>query len=302
MRLVRKADGFYVQIAVNQSNAESVLPTGNSIGLDVGLNQFYVDSNNNSVENPRFARKSAAKLKFLQQRVARKPKPKKNKPETKSKRRIKAVKQLGKQYLKIARQRKDFAVKTARHVMLSNDFVAIEDLQVSRMVRSAKGTVENPGKRVRQKAGLNRSTQDVAWRAFRLALESYAQRFGKILVAVDPAYTTQACSQCGCLPGVAKTLKDRQHVCADCGVVLDRDYNAALNILRAALYSKVRPGRPEAGNGHKLVEKPVSLAVKPVSNVSLKRESPTSLSEGRGSVKARFVAEAKKSLLSSAHL
>jgi putative transposase len=128
VRLVKKADGYYVQFCIKTDRVEVVDPSGNAIGLDVGLNDFYTDSNNRTVENPRFLRKSERRLKMAQKRVSKRVKGSKN--------RAKARRILAKRHLKISRQRKDFAVKLARCVITSNDVVAYEDLSIKNMVKN----------------------------------------------------------------------------------------------------------------------------------------------------------------------
>lgn len=124
---------------------------------------------------------------------------------------------MGRQHLKVSRQRKDFAVKLARCVVTSNDVVAYEDLKVRNMVKNRH---------------LAKSISDVAWSQFREWLQYFALKFGKVAVPVPPHYTSQNCSNCG--ETVKKSLSVRTHVC-NCGTVLDRDENAARNILIKAL-------------------------------------------------------------------
>lgn len=117
VRLVKRADGYYCQFAIKSELAnDQVKPTGKCLGIDMGLTHFYTDSDGNKVENPRYLRKSEKRLKRLQRRVSKKAKGSKN--------RRKAVAKLGKQHLKVSYARKDHAVKLARCVMKSNDFVA----------------------------------------------------------------------------------------------------------------------------------------------------------------------------------
>lgn len=184
-------------------------PTGKTVGLDVGLKSFYTDSQGCVAPNPRFYRKAEGALKKLQRSVSRKVKGSNN--------RKKAVARLGRKHLRIGRQRKDHAVKLARCVVMSHDVVAFEDLKVKNLIRHGK---------------LSKSIQDASWREFRLWLEYFARVWGKIAIAVNPAYTSQRCSGCGGI--IQKDLKTRVHVCG-CGTVLDRDHNAALNILKAGL-------------------------------------------------------------------
>ena len=209
IRIVRRADGYYAQFCINVERKEEPVLTGKAIGIDVGLNHFYTDSDGETVANPRYLRKSEKALKRLQKRVSRKKKGSSN--------RKKAINTLGRKHLKVTRQRKDFAIKTALCAVKSNDFVAYEDLQVRNMVKNHK---------------LAKSISDVAWSQFAQWLEYFGKVYGKTISAVAPQYTSQECSNCGNL--VKKTLSTRTHIC-DCGTVLDRDRNAARNILAKGL-------------------------------------------------------------------
>lgn len=209
VRLVRRADGYYVQFLVNAENNVESQPTGKAIGLDVGLKEFYTDSNGSKQPNPRFYREGEKRLGFLQRRVSRKKKGSAN--------RKKAINRLGRKHLKISRQREEHAKRVARCVIQSNDLVAYEDLRIKNMVKNHC---------------LAKSINDAGWYQFRKWLEYFGVKFGKITIAVNPAYTSQECSNCGTT--VKKSLSTRTHVC-QCGLVLDRDWNAAINILKLAL-------------------------------------------------------------------
>ena len=209
VRLVKRADGYYVQFCIRVERTEFVEPSGRAIGLDVGLKEFYTDSNGETVGNPRHLRKSESRLKQSQRTVSRRKKGGQN--------RAKAKVVLGKRHLKISRQRKDLAVKLARCVIQSNDLVAYEDLRIRNMVRNHS---------------LAKSISDASWYQFRVWLEYFGKVFGKITIAVPPHRTSQECSRCGVI--VQKTLSTRTHVCR-CGCVMDRDYNAARNILSRGL-------------------------------------------------------------------
>jgi putative transposase len=126
VRIVKRADGYYVQFCINVERSLELEPTGKTLGLDVGLKSFYTDSNGKEEPNPKFLRKAEKKIRRTQRRVSRKVKGSNN--------RRKAVNQLGRVHLHVQRQRKDHAVQLARCVMMSNDFVAIEDLRVRNMV------------------------------------------------------------------------------------------------------------------------------------------------------------------------
>ncbi|MBD1900483.1 transposase [Trichocoleus sp. DQ-A3] len=209
VRVIRRADGYYSQFCINVERVEEIVPTGKTVGLDVGLAHFYTDSTGETVPNPRHLQKSEKALKRLQRRVSKKKKGSAN--------RRKAINRLGRKHLKVSRQRKDFAVKTALCVVKSSDFVAYEDLQVKNMVKNHK---------------LAKSISDAAWSQFAQWLQYLGKVYGKTVVAVAPQYTSQDCSNCGAT--VKKSLSVRTHVCG-CGTVLDRDHNAALNILAKAL-------------------------------------------------------------------
>ncbi len=209
VRLVKRADGYYVQFCISVERLELVEPTGKTIGLDVGLNSFYTDSNGGTVENPRFLRRGEKILKRSQRRVSRKVKGSKN--------RGKARQVLGKRHLKISRQRKDHAVKLARCVAQSNDLIAYEDLRIKNMVKNHC---------------LAKSINDASWYHFRIWLEYFGKVFKRVTVAISPQYTSQECSSCGEI--IKKSLSTRTHICK-CGCVMDRDENAARNILSRGL-------------------------------------------------------------------
>jgi putative transposase len=209
IRIVRRTDGYYAQFCINVERKEEPIITGKAIGIDVGLNHFYTDSDGETVANPRHFRKSEKALKRLQRRVSQKKKGSSN--------RKKAINKLGRKHLKVARQRKDFAIKTALCAVKSNDFVAYEDLQVKNMVKNHK---------------LAKSISDAAWNQFAQWLEYFGKIYGKTVIAVAPQYTSQMCSNCGNL--VKKTLSTRTHICG-CGTTLDRDHNAGINILQKGL-------------------------------------------------------------------
>lgn len=209
VRLVKRADGYYAQFCVSVDRTEQAAITGKTIGLDVGLKEFYTDSNGEMVPNPKFLRKGEVRLKSAQRLVSRKTKGGMN--------RRKARVILGKRYLKINRQRKDHAIKLARCVITSNDVVVYEDLRVSNMVKNHC---------------LAKSISDASWYQFRVFLEYFGKVFGRITIAVNPAYTSLECHSCGTI--VKKSLSSRTHICK-CGCEMDRDHNAAINILNRGI-------------------------------------------------------------------
>lgn len=209
VRLMRRSDGYYIQYAIDVERLESQEASNQVIGLDVGLESFYTDSLGTKIENPRFYRTGEIKMKRSQRLVSRKVKGSSN--------RHKARVHLGRVHLKISRQRKDHAVKLARCVITSNDVVVYEDLRIKNLVKNHC---------------LAKSINDAGWYQFRVWLEYFAKVFGRLTIAVNPAYTSQDCSSCGVI--VKKSLSTRTHVC-QCGCSLDRDHNASINILNLGL-------------------------------------------------------------------
>lgn len=214
VRIVKRADGYYCQFLIEADNREKLEPSYSEIGLDVGLNYFYTDDKGKQIENPRFYRSCEKALNRLNRRQSQKYK-KNAKPQSKNYH--KARKKYALKHLKISRQRKDHAVKLARCVITSNDVVAYEDLRIANMVKNHN---------------LAKSITDAGWYQFRVWLEYFGTKFGKITIAVPPQYTSVKCSECGAK--VTKTLSTRTHKCK-CGCILDRDENAAKNILSIGL-------------------------------------------------------------------
>jgi len=210
VRVVKRADGYYSQFCIDAARRVVAAATGRTVGIDLGLSHFYTDSEGVTVENPRHLRRSERALQRLHRRVSSKVKGSKN--------RAKARGRLARKHLKVSRQRRDFAVKTARALVMSNDVIAYEDLRVSNMVKNRR---------------LAKSIAVAGWRAFVTWLGYLAHVYGKVVVAVQPAYTSQDCSGCG--ERVTKTLSERTHICPRCTTVLDRDHNAARNILALGL-------------------------------------------------------------------
>jgi len=210
VRIVRRADGYYCQFCVDTERKVEHIPTGRKLGIDVGLKAYLTDSEGRTVENPRHYRKAEKKLARLQRRLSRK--------SAKSANRKKAQKRLAKQHLKVQRQREDFARKVANAYVSSCDVIAYEDLQIKNMVKNRK---------------LAKSIHDAGWGIFLQWVKRYADLHNIPVIAVPPQYTSQKCSDCGTI--VKKSLSIRTHICTGCGVVLDRDHNAALNILDKAL-------------------------------------------------------------------
>lgn len=202
------ADGWYACFSCDEVPTRPLPPTGRDTGIDVGLKAFLVTAHGEITENPRHLRKAEKALRRAQRRVSRRKKG--------SSRRKKAVKLLARKHQKVQRQRRDFHHKAALALLRAYDTIYLEDLPVANMIRNHR---------------LAKSISDAGWAQFRTILEGKAVYAGRRVVAVPPAYTSQDCSGCG--KRVPKSLSVRTHVCPSCGLVLDRDENAAHNILRA---------------------------------------------------------------------
>lgn len=207
-RVIRKAGHWYVSFACEVEQPEPLPSTGQSVGVDVGVASLITLSDGTKVDNPKWYRASQAKLRIAQRRVARRKKGGKN--------RRKAVLQLQRLHVHTQNQRRDFLNKLAHGLVQANDVIAVEDLQIQNMVRNKH---------------LSKSILDSGWGYFRQRLAAKAAEAGRVVVAVNPAYTSKTCSGCGTV-FEHLTLSDRWVECA-CGLSLDRDHNAALNIQRA---------------------------------------------------------------------
>jgi putative transposase len=219
VRLVKRADGYYCQFSINVDVRLETTLTGNSIGLDVGIKEFYSDSNGHTEPNPKFYKKAEKSLNRANRKKSQKYSRERRKAKQKQSTNYhKARNRYARKHLRVSRQRIEYAKRLAYCVIQSNDLVAYEDLHVKGLVRNRH---------------LAKSISDVAWSTFRRWLEYFGYKYGKVTVAVPPHNTSQNCSNCG--EKVQKTLSTRMHICPSCGYVEDRDINAAINILRLGL-------------------------------------------------------------------
>lgn len=183
-----------------------------SIGLDAGLSSFVTLSNGEKVDNPRFFKAEAKNLAKAQRRLSKQAKG--------TKKRHKRRKVVARVHERITNKRKDFAHKLSRKLVHDYGTIAIEDLNINNMQKD-------------NFCCINRGIADVAWRNFFNLLEYKAESADRRVVKVSPAYTTQDCSHCGNRQKLK--LSDRIYHCPCCSLSLDRDVNAALNILSLGL-------------------------------------------------------------------
>ena len=208
----KEADGWYVAISCVEVPTHPLPTRGQETGIDLGLESFATLSDGSRILTPGCYRKAEAYLAKCQRRVARRKKGSARRKKG-SARRKKAVVLLAKAHQTVRRQRQDFHHKTALSLVRAYDTIYHEDLRVANMVRNHH---------------LAKSIADAGWGAFLAILTFKAASAGKRVQAVDPAYTSQACSGCGVV--VSKGLSVRWHACPECGTSLHRDHNAAKTI------------------------------------------------------------------------
>jgi putative transposase len=196
---------WFVCFSCDHVPARAFPEVTDAVGIDVGLKYFCKDSDDYTVENPRFLRQGANLIRRRSRSLARKKKGSQNRKEARV--------LLAKAHEKVHNQRYDFAYKTANYYIAKYNEIYIEDLNIRNMVKNRH---------------LAKSISDVAWGTFFDCLKYKAEEAGRQIIKVTPRNTSQNCSQCGAL--VHKTLAVRVHQCPFCGITLDRDFNAALNI------------------------------------------------------------------------
>jgi putative transposase len=222
VRIIRRADGYYVQFSVQldpRDTAKTLTPSQKAVGIDVGLKYFYADSMGNLEPIPQFYRTCEKQLNRANREKSKKYDSKRKKAfQGQSNNYHKARMRYARKHLRVSRQREEFAKRIALRLIQSTDLVAYEDLNVKGMVKNRH---------------LAKSISDAAWSTFRRWLEYFGYKYGKVTVAVSSHNTSQNCSNCG--QKVQKSLSTRTHICPYCGYVEDRDINAAINILRLGL-------------------------------------------------------------------
>lgn len=264
----RAADRWYVSILVKLSRTP-VTPTraqraAGAVGVDLGVRYLAALSDEQAPQrfaqypsleftgdgaptlaNPRWARAAEKRLVRLQRALTRAQKG--------SKRRARIVQQIARHHHLVALRRESGLHQVSKRLTTGYTLIGLEDLAVAGMTASAAGTVEVPGKRVRQKAGLNRSILDAAFSTLRRQLEYKASWYGSQVQVIDRFFaSSQTCSACGARAKTKLDLRVRVFECAACGVRIDRDVNAACNIRAEAVRmyeAQLAPGTGESLNG-----------------------------------------------------
>ena len=232
--VVKQSLGKWYCVVVYDVGEIEKTDNGEAIGLDMNVGQVAA-STGEIFWLPDTSRLEARKRRH-QRTVARRKK--------RSKRRTVAKRRVAKTARRIAQIRHNFAHCVSREVADAAGTAVVEDLNVRGMTRSAKGTAENPGTNVRQKAGLNREIQATGWSQFRQMLDYKAAN----VIAVHPAYTSQTCHECGTVDKRSRRSQS-EFICVHCGHEGNADINAALNILASGTGAAGRGGggvaRPE---------------------------------------------------------
>jgi putative transposase len=208
----RTRTGKWYASFVVETQSKPLPPTNRAVGVDVGLHQFATLSTGEVIANPRFFRKDEKALRKAQRRLA--------KTEQNTTERAKRQKVVAHIHERITNRRKDFAHKLSRRLVNEFDVIVFEQLRIAQMIKARR---------------LAKSISDAAWRQLITYTHYKAASAGRMFVEVDPRGTSQRCSQCRSI--VKKDLSTRQHRCQTCGLEIDRDHNAALNILAVGLHS-----------------------------------------------------------------
>ena len=209
VRIVHKAGRWYACFTCEVEKPEPLPATGAVAGIDVGISSLVTISDGGKVEHPAFYRAGQQRLRVLQRKLARAKRGSKNRRE--------ALRAVQRQQEHVANQRKDFVHKLSTALVRQYDAIALEDLRVNNMVRNHH---------------LSKSILDSGWSIFRQMVTYKAESAGRRLAVVDPAYTSKCCSRCGAV-FQDFDLSTRWVICG-CGLSLDRDHNAAINILGRA--------------------------------------------------------------------
>jgi putative transposase len=216
--ILRRADGWYASFSLEDKTVPVALPLNEiktATGIDIGLEKFLTTANGQSIEAPQYYRLSQATLARQQRKLARKQKGSKNY--------AKQVNKVALVHLHIARQRKEFHYQVAHWLINSYDLIIFENLNIKGLARTR----------------LSKSILDAAWGSFLQIMQAVAVRRGKLTLGVDPRGTSINCSGCG--TRVEKSLSVRVHSCS-CGLVIDRDWNSALNLLKLGSAGLPIPG------------------------------------------------------------
>ena len=203
---------YHISILV-ETEIQKLPASDMRVGIDVGIKDFAVLSNGEAYKNPKHLRKSEKRLAKLQRDLSRK--------QIGSSNRNKARIKVAKLHEKIANQRMDFLHKKSTEIIRKNQVIVIEDLKVKNLMKNHN---------------LAKSIAEVSWSRFREMLDYKSRWYGRELIIAPPDYpSSQLCSDCGNRSSQTKDLACRVYICPECGLEIDRDYNASLNLLKLTM-------------------------------------------------------------------
>lgn len=228
----REGSEWYAVLTCEVPRAEPLPPTGSQVGIDLGVAHLVITSDGEFVDNPRPLRSAQKRLRVLQRSLSRKKRG--------SNRRKKAKQQVAKLHLKVKRQRDDLHHKVAKKLVAEHDLIVHENLNIKGLARTR----------------MAKSVLDAGWAGLLDKLTSKAAEAGRQLVGVSPDFTSQDCHKCGFRE--KHSLSVREFTCKRCGAVLNRDWNAAMNVLSKGL-AFVTQGGPV---GRACAEKPPTVVVR----------------------------------------
>lgn len=231
--IARDGDQWFVSISCVLEVQDPVRPEGDPVALDRGVANLLADSDGRIVEHPRWLKRQENRLAHTQRVVSRRKKGSKN--------RDKAKKRLARLHRKVRRQRDHVLHCEAKHYANSHGTVVVEKLQVRNMTRSARGTVEQPGRHVGAKAGLNRAILEGGWSKFANFVSYKSVWAGSSFVEVPAAYSSQTCSVCGTVDKDSRTAQ-AEFVCVSCGHRDHADVNAAKVLLGRGIHGQAACG------------------------------------------------------------
>jgi putative transposase len=231
----RRGQHWLISVQTEREVADPEHPSSSEVGIDMGVAKFAALSTGEPVHPINSFRRIEQKMRIAQRSLSRKEKFSSNWKKQKA-----AISRL---HIRIADARNDFLHKVSTSISKSHAVVYVEDLKVKNMSASARGTLQEPGKVVRRKSGLNKAILDQGWYEFRRQLTYKEEWRGGRVVSVPPQYTSQTCSRCG--HACAENRRSQsEFVCVVCGHEEDADINAAKNIMRAGQALSVCGGGP----------------------------------------------------------
>ncbi len=251
---VSQASGkWYVSIQTEREVSQPIPTAITAVGIDVGIARFATFSDGSFIASLNSFKKHQKRLARYQRRMARKVKFSNNWKKEKAK--------VQKVHTAITNTRKDFLHKTTTTISQNHALVCVEDLQVGNMSKSSKGNREKHGKRVKQKAGLNKAILDQGWGEFRRQLEYKMAWTGGLFIAVPAHHTSQTCP---CCSHVAKEnrLTQARFLCVECGHAENADVVGAINVLERG-QRLLACGEDGSGRGRKTPTKPASVKQEP---------------------------------------